>query len=188
MISLRAAVVGLVGGALLLGGCAGSAKTDAAAEKPKPPRTAEWSDFSADSERERVFIGGQPSVAALEEFKAVGGTVVVNLRTDEEMAFLPYYGRTVEAMGLEHVRVPTGGADLGPDTHAALLEVLDRAEGPVLLHCASGGRATYLWGGHLTQADGYSAADAKLWCRDRRDGKAWEGGEAAIDRISGAAP
>ncbi len=153
--------------------------------EPKPPSLSEWDSFRPESERERAYIGAQPSPAALAEFKERGGRVVINMRTEPEMAMLPYYEELVESLGLTYVHVPTKGSEMGPEQYDQIRAALDTAEGPVMLHCGSGGRATYMWGAHLTQAEGKSPAEAKAWCSTFRDGKVWEGGEAAIDRVAG---
>ncbi|MEM1186289.1 MAG: sulfur transferase domain-containing protein [Planctomycetota bacterium] len=172
---LGVVLVGIVGAA----GCSSAPK---AAERPAPPRISDWEDFSPESESERAFIGGQPSVEALREFKASGGMIVVNLRTDDEMARLPYYASVVEAEGLEYVHVPTRGSEMGTSQYEVVRDAIDSADGPVLLHCGSGGRAMYMWAGHMTQSDGKSPDEAKAWCSAQRE-EPWEGGELAIDRI-----
>ncbi|MEM7755769.1 MAG: sulfur transferase domain-containing protein [Planctomycetota bacterium] len=162
-------------------GCA--SQKAAAPERPAPPTLRAWDTFEPDSEETRAYIGGQPSVEALEAFRASGGTVVINMRTDGEMARLPYYGTTVEGLGLEYVHVPTSGSEMGASQHELVSAALDGAEGPVLLHCGSGTRAVYMWAGHRAAVGDWSAGEAKSWCSMRRDGDAWEGGELAIDRI-----
>ena len=180
--NLRAGLI-VLAGASILGGCA-SQGARASNEPPPPPRVASWDQFESDSDLDRVFLGPQPSVEALAAFREQGGSIVVNLRTESEMERMPYYAAAVEGEGLEYVHVPTRGSEMGRTQYEQLRAVLDRSEGPVLVHCGSGTRATYLWGAHLMQADGLSADEAKAWCSTRREGKVWESGDLAIDRIA----
>jgi uncharacterized protein (TIGR01244 family) len=164
-----------LGVSLGLGGCAATPQ----AEKPKPPRTMDWDGFDA-VESGGVWIGGQPSDAALDAFAAEGGELVVNLRTDEEMAFYPYYERSLAGRGLRYVRIPTSGSTLDADEALALRHALSGQSGNVLLHCASGGRATYLWAMHLVAEDEMSAEEAIAWAVERRDGSEWERGAEIV--------
>jgi uncharacterized protein (TIGR01244 family) len=114
----------------------------------------------------RVYIGGQPSEEALAEFKEVGVTAVVNLRTPREMddrERVPYdEAAAVERLGLEYVWIPLGGDD-HPYTPTAVDKfagVLERHHGPVLLHCTMGWRAAYLWVAYLIREHGYELDSA----------------------------
>jgi len=108
----------------------------------------------------RVFIGGQPSEAAFERFKALGVTVVVNLRTQREMdnrQTVPFdEAAALAKLGLEYVHIPLGGDD-NPWTPAAVERfalALEQHRGPVLLHCAVAWRASYLWAAYLIRYGG----------------------------------
>jgi uncharacterized protein (TIGR01244 family) len=108
----------------------------------------------------RVFIAGQPSEQAFERFKALGVTVVVNLRTQREMdnrQAVPFDEPALLAkLGLEYVHIPLGGDD-NPWTPAAVerfAQVLDRHRGPVLLHCTVAWRASYMWAAYLIRYAG----------------------------------
>ena len=158
---------------VLLAGCSQKPQQAVA---PQPPPINEWSTF-AQATLPDVWIGGQPSDAALSAFVDKGGTTVINLRTDEEMAFYPYYERALAARGLKYIRIPTNGHDLDAAKYTALLEALKDHEGPVMLHCRSGKRATYLWAMRRIDKEGLSPEQAVKWC-DERHGKPWaEGAE-----------
>lgn len=156
---------------ILLTGCVARPRP---AEAQGPPSTMDWDGF-AEATEPGVWLGGQPSEDALDEFGARGGRLVVNLRTDEEMAFFPYYERALAGRGMTYVRIPTKGSELD----AAELEALEHAvaghDGPVMLHCASGGRATYLWAMKRMADEGISAEQAVAWCNERRE-RPWETG------------
>lgn len=149
---------------LPLSACASSSRDDG----PKPPTLAEWDDLSP-IDHEPVFLGAQPSEAALDQFLSRGGRMVINLRTDKEMAYLPYYDRAVTSRGLSYVRIPSSGSTLGPATVAALDDALAGAgDRPVLLHCASGGRATYAWAMRKMTHEGLTADEAAAWVAEQR--------------------
>ena len=110
----------------------------------------------------RVYIAGQPSQAALARLKERGVTAVVNLRTPAEMADLKQVpfdeAAAVSALGMEYVHIPVNGRDFPYTTEAVdrFASVLVRHSGPVVLHCASGGRVSYLWSAYLIRHRGFS--------------------------------
>ena len=114
----------------------------------------------------RVFIGGQPSEAALRRLKELGVTAIVNLRGPAEMANreqVPYDEAALAAeLGLEYVHVPISGEDnpYRPEVLDRLEETLRRHSGPVLLHCTVGWRASYAWTGYLVRYQGLEIDDA----------------------------
>ncbi len=129
-------------------------------------------------------MGGQPSEAALDRFAAESGGrgLVVNLRTDEEMAFLPYYQRSVVAHGLGLVHIPIKGSELDRPEVEAYAQVMAEHDGPVLLHCASGGRASYIWVMDKMRAEGWSADEASAWLAAYHDKPVGERGTALLSR------
>lgn len=103
----------------------------------------------------RVLIGGQPSETALKAFRDLGVTAVVNLRTPAETddrERVPFdEAAAVANLGMAYVQIPLGGDD-HPYTSAAVerfAAVLDVHDGPVLLHCTVGWRASYMWVAYL---------------------------------------
>ena len=152
--------------------------------EPEPPRTRGWEDFTR-VDGENVWIGGQPDTDALRAFRAAGGTTVVNLRTEREMAMMPYYAEAVRAAGLRYVHAPTSGSAMGREHFETIADELD---GPVLLHCGSGGRATYAWAMRGIDTGELSAGDAVAWCHDFRGGRAWETGDGKLYEFAGEAP
>ena len=108
----------------------------------------------------RVYIGGQPSEKALERFKELGVTVVVNLRTPKETgdrAVVPFdEAATVAKLGLDYVNIPLGGKDhpYTPDAVERFARVLEAHRGPVFLHCTIGWRASTMWMAYLVRFGG----------------------------------
>ncbi len=110
----------------------------------------------------RVFIAGQPDEAALARFKKLGVTAVVNLRTTAEMEDrerVPFdEAAVIDSLGMEYIHIPLGGEDhpYTPEAVDRFADVLDRHQGPVLLHCTVGWRASYMWSAYLISDQGFS--------------------------------
>lgn len=114
----------------------------------------------------RLFISGQPDQGALRRFKSLGVTVVVNLRTPDEMdnrERVPFdEAALVDEIGMEYVHIPLGGDEhpYTPAAVAAFAEELENHRGPVLLHCTIAWRASYLWAAYLILYQDYEFAEA----------------------------
>jgi uncharacterized protein (TIGR01244 family) len=176
---MRQASFALLIAGTLLAGCASSPRT---ADRPEPPKLMGWDEF-VPLETETVWLGGQPGDDALDRFAAESagrGGLVINLRTDEEMAYLPYYDRAVAARGLRYVRIPTSGSTLGAETLAAYEEAVRGTDGPVMLHCASGGRASYLWAMHRMAHEGLTGEQAVAWFTEVRGSEPSEKGRELL--------
>ena len=90
---------------------------------------------------ENVTTGGQPDATSLESLAESGYTTVIDLRRPEEDRGIDE-SAAVEGLGMSYVSIPVDGANGVTYANAALLnQVLDQAEGPVLIHCGSGNRA-----------------------------------------------
>lgn len=87
-----------------------------------------------------LLVAGQPATDDWQALAAAGVRTVINLRPAAEMQ-----GRDeraeVAAAGLRYVELPIAGAgDINADNARKLAELLGQADGPVLVHCASGNR------------------------------------------------
>lgn len=115
----------------------------------------------------RVYIGGQPTEKSLASLSELGVKTVVNVRTPREMSDRTQvpFDEAAEAarLGMEYVTIPIGGAEYpyAPPTVERFAQVLERQPGPVLLHCRTGGRASYLWTAYLVRYGG-SSLDAAV--------------------------
>lgn len=109
----------------------------AAATQPAPAATpSPWHQ-----PRPGLYTGGQPAPVDWAALKALGVTMVVNLRPDSEMA-----GRNeaaeVAAAGMAYIGIPVAGADaVNADNARRLWTLLKTSDAPVFVHCASGNRA-----------------------------------------------
>lgn len=89
---------------------------------------------------EDLYTGGQPTAAQLQQAATAGITTVIDLRQPTEDRGFDETA-TVASLGLHYVRIPVAGAaGLTPAKVQALQAALAQANGPVLLHCASGNR------------------------------------------------
>lgn len=91
--------------------------------------------------RPGLYTGGQPSAEQLRDAAATGIRTVIDLRQPGEDRGFDETA-VAEELGLRYVRLPIAGAAGLTDANARTLErLLAQADGPVLLHCASGNRA-----------------------------------------------
>jgi uncharacterized protein (TIGR01244 family) len=104
---------------------------------------------------DQVAIAAQPDLAALDAWAAAGVTLVVNSRTPQETASLPFDMRqAVESRGMTYAELPIGGRyGADPAMTAELGRLLDETEGGAVLHCLSGHRSAHLYAAHLISRD-----------------------------------
>lgn len=105
-----------------------------------------------------VFLAGQPTEKGLRELHDRGVTVVVNLRTPEEMKGIGFDEAALASqLGMKYVYLPVRGNDqypYAPETVAKFAEALRNANGKVLLHCTIAWRASHLWAAYLIKERG----------------------------------
>jgi uncharacterized protein (TIGR01244 family) len=93
-------------------------------------------------ERLTIGLGGPPSPEEIHDLAADRFRTVVDFRLHDEAPLPPREeARHAEAAGLAYVHLPVSGRMLGPEAVDRFRQVLAAAEGPVLVHCAGGGRA-----------------------------------------------
>ncbi len=169
---IKVGVVGIVL-ALLLGGCAATTEmatksVPAGPERgPLPVAVTGVEGMEKGLFRDgRVYVGGQPSPESLASLVKMGVAAVVNLRTPNEMADKTQVsfdeGAEVKNLGMEYVSIPVGGSDYpyGPQAVEKFAKVLDKVRGPVLLHCRTGVRASYVWTAYLVRYGGLDLDEA----------------------------
>ncbi|WP_417496396.1 beta-lactamase hydrolase domain-containing protein [Maricaulis sp.] len=102
-----------------------------------------------------VWLASQPSEADLDAWAAAGVGLVVNSRTPEETASLPFDMRAAaESRGMRYAELPIGGASgASPALTGELARLLAASEGPVVLHCRSGTRSAHLYAAYLVTGD-----------------------------------
>jgi uncharacterized protein (TIGR01244 family) len=112
-----------------------------------------------------IFIGGQPTEKALREMKAQGVTVVVNLRSPEEMKTAVRFDEPalIRELGMRYVYIPMRGTTefpYSPDAITKFADAVNSANGKVLLHCTIAWRASHLWAAYLIKERGVAPEDA----------------------------
>jgi uncharacterized protein (TIGR01244 family) len=97
---------------------------------------------------ESVFASPQIGVAEVREAAAMGVTLVVNNRPEDESDDQTP-GAEIEAAaraaGLDYLAIPVTHAGFSESQVAAMAEALAKSEGAVLAYCRSGTRSTLLW-------------------------------------------
>lgn len=161
----------VLAGLSLLAGCASTTAVEpAAAAGPTDLLTPErvealWSNgFSGMFARSgALLIAGTPAAEGLARLPELGVRSVIDLRTARELddAELDEQ-QQLDRLGIAWVSLPAGGEDAPySPTHVTELDrLLSAADGPVLLHCGSGYRATHLYVAWLHRARGLPLADA----------------------------
>ncbi|MBT8106216.1 MAG: hypothetical protein HKP05_11330 [Woeseiaceae bacterium] len=86
-----------------------------------------------------VTSAGQPDEAAFRVFANSGYTTVIDLRMPGENRGLDEPA-VVESLGMSYVPLPTSGDLITFDQARRLDELIDAADGPVLVHCGSANR------------------------------------------------
>lgn len=127
----------------LLAACATPARREAAATTPTPQPSA----FDRAVTHERILVAGQPTRADLAALRQHGITQVINLRTAEEMAGLGFdESAELAALGVGYSHQPVAGNQgFSPELLAAFEKLVAQSNGKVLLHCASGARASLVY-------------------------------------------
>lgn len=141
--------------AIALACLSGCATAPASAPAAAPAATIELH-----APRAGLYTAGQPQAGDWAAIRARGVATVVNLRTPGEME-----GRDeaaeVQAAGMRYVSIPVAGAGGIDEANARLLhDALAQADGPVLVHCASGNRAGGLLALMQARLDGVPQAQA----------------------------
>lgn len=113
---------------------------------------------NAKQPEEGLLLGGQPTVEQLEQARDLGFQTVINMRGTDE----PGPARDdVEALGMTYVALPVAGAEgISEENARALAVALDKAEGPVIVHCGSGNRVGALFALKAHYVDGATAEEA----------------------------
>lgn len=145
--------VGLMGlGLIALTGCASTRGSTVTAVPVTAPAVGPASDAAQPSvslpsgltvftSGQGLHVAGQPQAGDWQALAMSGVRTVVNLRTAAEMKARDERSE-VDAAGMRYVNLPIdGAAGITADNARMLSSILDDADGPVLVHCASANRA-----------------------------------------------
>jgi uncharacterized protein (TIGR01244 family) len=88
-----------------------------------------------------ITSAGQPDEAALKVFADSGYTLVIDMRGSDEDRGVENFEGVVEGTGMSYVPFPIEDrSEISFDKAKELDALLQDADGPVLIHCASGNR------------------------------------------------
>lgn len=139
--------------AIALGGCA-------TAPVPPTASAAPATQVALMQPRPGLYTAGQPAATDWPAIAARGVGTVIDLRAPGELKDRDEPGE-VRAAGMHYIAIPVAGADDINEPNARRLhEALAAADGPVLVHCASGNRVGGLLAVMLGRVDGVPAAQA----------------------------
>ncbi len=97
---------------------------------------------------ENLAVSAQITLEDVAKIAAAGYKVLINNRPDDEDSHQPTSARiaaAAEAAGLEYHHMPVTAANFPGQDLAAMSELFDDAERPVLAFCRSGTRCANLW-------------------------------------------
>lgn len=163
-----------------LAGCAQQVRHDAA-----PTAAAEAvaipSAFEKAVERGKILVAGQPNEADLAALTERGFSHVVSLRSAEEMAGLGFSESTLlQQSSIDFLSLPVAAStDYTPAMLAQFAKTVEQSPGKVLLHCASGGRASVLYAAYAMKYLGLSPQEA---AETLRASGAWP---SPLERLTG---
>lgn len=95
-----------------------------------------------------VFASPQIGLAEITEAAALGVTLIVNNRPEDESDDQtpgPEIEAAARAAGIGYLAIPVTHAGFSEGQVKAMAEALAASEGPVLAYCRSGTRSTLLW-------------------------------------------
>ena len=88
-----------------------------------------------------ISSAGQPDEAALQVFAEAGYAAVIDMRGPGEDRGIDDFPAAVEGRGMDYIAFPiTSAEQFSFETARDLDDILERIDGPVLLHCGSGNR------------------------------------------------
>lgn len=109
-----------------------------------------------------IACGGALSPGAAAALKQAGFASIVNLRSESEPGVdIANERKAAEAAGLRYIHIPFANAT--PDATKFddfLKSYADPANRPMMLHCASGARASMFWAVERVMVDGWPVAKA----------------------------
>lgn len=132
----------------------------------------------------RLIVGPQPTEGDLLTLRERGVGTVINLRSrgeveDPERTTFDQPA-VLRELGVRYEHIPLGGDDgYSPEDVERFDAILREADGDVLVHCASGGRARSMWQAWLISKRGYSAEEADAIARSLGQGP------SALERLLG---
>lgn len=117
-----------------------------------------WGEKTGYHQYERFYISGQPDLAALDDSRKTGVSIVINLRGETESDWDE--SGAAASLGLEYHQVPVNskGPELSPEPFSQITAIVDaNPDAQILVHCASGNRAAAWLAVYLAETRGLDA-------------------------------
>lgn len=107
-----------------------------------------------------LLFAGQPTDKALAELAKQGYRTILSTRGEGELMWNEQ--AIVEPLGMSFFHIPMNGssAPITDEQVAAFADIMENAERPMVLHCASGNRVSGLWAVWLVEHEGKSPEEA----------------------------
>ena len=133
-----------------------------------------------------VLFGGQPTEEQLEAMAADGLSFVLDLRTEGENRGFDEPA-ALQSLDVPYLNLPVDGDRLAlPETFERFIAAMEKADGPVLVHCASGNRVGALYYAYLVAGKGEDREAARA--RAKENGLRSAALERAVDRYLDSIP
>ncbi len=144
---VRAALL-LLAVATITTGCTSTPVSQQEITGPTPVEP--WGEMASLARDGSVYFASQPSADGFREAEGLGIATVVNLRSDAELATLPFNEvATIDALDMDYVSIPVSPETFSVEDVDRLAEVLEETDEPVLIHCSSSNRVGGLWAAYL---------------------------------------
>ncbi len=126
-----------------------------------------------------VLFGGQPTEDQLKAMAADGLSFVLDLRAEGENRGFDEPA-ALQSLDVPYLNVPVDAERLAqPETFERFIEAMDKVDGPVLVHCASGNRVGALYYAYLVAGKGVDREEART--RAKENGLRSAALEKAVD-------
>lgn len=133
-----------------------------------------------------VLFGGQPTEDQLKAMAADGLSFVLDLRAEGENRGFDEPA-ALQSLDVPYLNVPVDAERLEqPETFERFIEAMDKVDGPVLVHCASGNRVGALYYAYLVAGKGVDREEARS--RAKGNGLRSAALEKAVDRYLDSRP
>jgi len=121
----------------------------------------EHSDVEIRQITERISIAAQISESQISQLPNSGFRAVLNVRSEEEEGAISNEQLQIESLGIPYVNIPVTPATLDVDRIERVLEQIEALPKPLLVHCGSGFRASFMVMMYQITREGIPLEDAK---------------------------